>query len=183
VVSFTWREAYNYLFGPFPVEASELAAIGNPDQPKRYYLKVQGDKSHTTGMQVVDRDNKENVRAVLVALLVGKKFLLVKTRADNHQLEFKGALVAMPPEVRSGAVQPMEEKYPELQGAFLAFQVGRHRVSQFGQYGGGDIRTFDHQRGAISGGAAVIQDGETGEASVVCQIGKIWATARRAVED
>jgi hypothetical protein len=123
VVSFTWREVYNYLFGPFPIQASELATIWNPDQPKRYYLKVQGDKSYTTGMQVVDADNKENVRAVVVALVVGKKFLLVKTPADNHQLEFKGALVAMPPEVGSGAVQPIEEKYPGLKGAFLPFML------------------------------------------------------------
>jgi len=37
VVSFTWREVYNYVFGPFPIQASELATIWNPDQPKRYY--------------------------------------------------------------------------------------------------------------------------------------------------
>jgi hypothetical protein len=123
VVSLTWREVYNYVFGPFPIQASDLATIWNPDQPKRYYLKVQGDKSYTTGMQVVDRDNKENVRAVVVALMVGKKFLLVKTPADNHQLEFKGALVAMPPEVQSGAVQPIEEKYPDLKNAFLPFML------------------------------------------------------------
>jgi hypothetical protein len=123
VVSFTWREVYNYVFGPFPIQASELATISNPDQPKRYYLKVHGDKSHATGMQVVDGDNKENVLAVVVALEVGERFLLVKTSADNHQVEFKGTLVAMPPEVRSGAVQPLEEKYPDLKGAFLPFML------------------------------------------------------------
>jgi hypothetical protein len=123
VVSFTWREVYNYVFGPFPIQASELVTISNPDQPKRYYLKVHGDKSHATGMQVVDGDNKENVLAVVVALEVGERFLLVKTSADNHQVEFKGTLVAMPPEVRSGAVQPMEEKYPDLKGAFLPFML------------------------------------------------------------
>jgi hypothetical protein len=123
VVSFTWRDVYNLVLGPFPIQPSELAAIWNPDQPKRYYLKVQGNKSYATGMQVVDAGHKENVRAVVVALVVGKKFLLVKTPADNYQLEFKGTLVAMPPEVQSGAVLPIEEKYPDLKGAFLPFML------------------------------------------------------------
>src|ERR1700722_11508881 len=123
VVSCTWRETYNFVFGPFPIQATELATISNPDQPKRYYLKVQGAKSHPTGMQMVEAGNKEKVLAVVVALEVGENFLLVKTPADNHQLEFKGALVAMPPEVESGAVQPIEEKYPDLKGAFLPFML------------------------------------------------------------
>jgi hypothetical protein len=78
-------------------------------------------------MRVVDADHKENVRAVVVALVVGKRFLLVKTPTDNHQLQFKGALVAMPPEVRSGAVQPVEHKYPELKGTFLPFMLDATR--------------------------------------------------------
>jgi hypothetical protein len=120
VVSFTWREVYNYVFGPFPIQASDLATIWNPDQPKRTSCKFRETSP-------IGRECRwwieENVRAVVVALVVGKKFLLVKTPADNHQLKFKGALVAMPPEVRSGAVQPMEEKYPDLKGAFLPFML------------------------------------------------------------
>jgi hypothetical protein len=123
LVTFTWREVYNYVFGPFPIPASELTAIWNPDQPKRYFLKVQGEKSFPTGMQVVDADHKENVRAVIVALVVGRKLLLVKTPADSRQLEFKGALTAMPPEVQSGAVDAYEKKYPNLKGAFLPFML------------------------------------------------------------
>jgi hypothetical protein len=123
IVSFTWREVYNYIFGPFPIQTSELTAIWNPDQPKRYFLKVQGEKSFSTGMRVVDADHKENVRAVVVALVVGKRLLLVKTPSDSHQLEFKGALTAMPPEVQSGTVDAIEKKYPNLKGAFLPFML------------------------------------------------------------
>jgi hypothetical protein len=33
IVGFMWRDVYNYVFGPFPIQASELAAIWNPDLP------------------------------------------------------------------------------------------------------------------------------------------------------
>jgi hypothetical protein len=123
VVTFTWRDVYNFLLGPFPAQPSDLAAISYPDQSMRYYLKVQGEKSYTTGMQVVDANNKANVRAVVVALVVGNKLLLVKTPVDNHQLEFKGTLMAMPPEVQKGAVQEAEQENPELKGAFLPYML------------------------------------------------------------
>jgi hypothetical protein len=123
VVAFTWRDVYNYVFGPFPIQPDGLAAIWNPDQPKQYFLKVQGTKSYETGMQVVDSGHKENVRAVVIALAVGKKFLLVKTLPGDDRLEFKGALVALPPEVRTGAVEAIEQEQPERKGAFLPFML------------------------------------------------------------
>jgi len=53
-----WRDAYNFVFGAFPVQGSELVSIWNRDIPKRYFLKVQGEKSFATGMQEVDASNR-----------------------------------------------------------------------------------------------------------------------------
>ena len=33
VMSLTWRDVYNFTFGPFPIQASELTTIWNPDSP------------------------------------------------------------------------------------------------------------------------------------------------------
>ncbi len=119
VLYFNGRDVYNFLLGPFPIQVSELATIWSPDQPKRYFLKVQGQESIPTGMQVVDARHPENVRAVVVALIVGKRLLLVETPAETHQLQFSGTLKALPPEVQSGAIPQIEKEYPNLKGAFL----------------------------------------------------------------
>ena len=119
VMSLTWRDVYNFTFGPFPIQASELTAIWNPDSPRHYFLKVKGEESFPTGMREVDADNQSKVRAELVALVVGKRLLLVKTPADKHELQFTGTLEAIPSELRTGVVQHWDTKHPDLKGAFL----------------------------------------------------------------
>ncbi len=118
-----WRDTYNFVFGPFPVQSSELVSITNPDVPKRFFLKVQGEEYIATGMQEVDASNHDKVRAEIIALVVNKRLLLVKTPADNHQLQFTGTLTAVPAEVLHGAVRQWDEEHPDLKGAFLPFML------------------------------------------------------------
>jgi hypothetical protein len=118
-----WRDTYNFVFGPFPIQSSELISISNPDSSKHYFLKVQGEKSFATGMREVDASDHDKIRAEIVALVVEKRLLLVKTPTDNHQLQFTGTLTAIPPEVANGAVRRWNEKHPDLQGAYLPFML------------------------------------------------------------
>src|SRR5256886_15371254 len=118
-----WRDTYNFVFGTFPVQGSELVSIWNPAVPKRYFLKVQGEKSFATGMQEVDDSNHGKIRAEIVALVVNKRLLLVKTPADNQQLQFTGTLAAVPMEISNGVVRPFQQKYPEQKDAFLPFTL------------------------------------------------------------
>jgi hypothetical protein len=119
----TWRDTYNFVFGPFPIQSSELVSISNPDFPKHYFVKVQGEKSFATGMQEVDASDHDRVRAEIIALVVEKRLLLVKTPADNHQVQFTGTLTAIPAEVSNGAVRRWNEKHPDLKGAYLPFML------------------------------------------------------------
>jgi len=123
IVGFTWRDVYNFAFGPFPIQSSELTAIWSPDQPKRYFLKVQGEKSFATGMREVDAADQSKVRGEVLALAVGKRLLLVKTPTDQHQLQFTGTLAAIPSELQSVITQKWETKNPSLKGAFLPFML------------------------------------------------------------
>jgi hypothetical protein len=123
LVGVEWRGVYNHLFGPFPTTEGDLSAIYNPDLPKKFYVKVQGQKAYSTGMQEVDADNHSNVRAEVVGLMVGKRILLVKTSKNAGQLQFKGGLVQMPAEVQSGVVNAVVAKHPEFQGAFLPYML------------------------------------------------------------
>jgi hypothetical protein len=118
-----WRDTYNFVFGPFPVQSSELISISNPDSSKHYFLKVQGEKSFATGMREVDASDHDKIRAEIVALVVEKRLLLVKTPTDNHQLQFTGTLTAIPAEVANGAVRRWNEKHPDLKGAYLPFML------------------------------------------------------------
>jgi hypothetical protein len=118
-----WRDSYNFVFGPFPVRGSELVSISNPDSPKHYFVKVQGEESFATGMREVDASDHDKTRAEIVALVVEKRLLLVKTPADNHQVQFTGTLTAIPAEVSNGAVRQWNEKHPDLKGAYLPFML------------------------------------------------------------
>ena len=118
-----WRDTYNFIFGPFPIQSSELVSISNPDSPKNYFVKVQGEKSFATGMREVDASDHDKIRAEIVALVIEKRLLLVKTPADNHQLQFTGTLTAIPAEVSNGAVRRWDEKNPGLKGAYLPFML------------------------------------------------------------
>ncbi len=118
-----WRDTYNFIFGPFGVPSSELVSIAHPDLPKRYFLKVEGEKSFPTGMREVDASNHDKIRAEVIALVVNKRLLLVKTPADNQQLQFTGTLAAVPAELDNGVVHQWDEKHPDLKGAFLPFML------------------------------------------------------------
>jgi len=118
-----WRDTYNFIFGPFPTQSSELVSISNPDSPKNYFVKVQGEKSFATGMREVDASDHDKIRAEIVALVIEKRLLLVKAPADNHQLQLTGTLTAIPVEVSNGAVRRWDEKHPDLKGAYLPFML------------------------------------------------------------
>jgi hypothetical protein len=118
-----WRDTYNFLYGPFPIENSELVSIWNPDVPKRFFLKVEGNETFRTGMREVDANNHTKIRAELVALVVDKRLLLVKTPSDNQQVQFTGTLTAIPPEVFNGVVHEWDQKHPDMKGAYLPFML------------------------------------------------------------
>jgi hypothetical protein len=118
-----WRDSYNFVFGPFPIKGSELVSISDPDWPKHYFVKVQGEESFATGMREVDASDHNKTRAEIVALVVEKRLLLVKTPADSHQIQFTGTLTAIPAEVSKDAVRRWDEKHPDLKGAYLPFML------------------------------------------------------------
>lgn len=119
LVGLCWRDVSNFIFGPFPVQASELTTIWSPDAPKHYFLKVQGKESFATGMREVDAADHAKVRAEVMALVVGQRLLLVKAPPDNPQVQFTGTLVAIPGELQNSVVHAWDTKHPSMKGAFL----------------------------------------------------------------
>lgn len=118
-VGLCWRDVSNFVFGPFPVQASELNAVWSPDAPKHYFLKVRGKESFATGMREVDAADHSRVRAEVMALVVGQRLLLVKAPSSNAQVQFSGTLATIPGEIQSSVVQAWDAKHPDMKGAFL----------------------------------------------------------------
>jgi len=118
-----WRDAYNFVLGPFPTSSAELAQIKSPDGPKRYFLKVKGEESFLTGMRVVDANDHDKIRAEIIALTVGDRLLLVKAPLDKDRVQFSGTLAEIPPQLFSGVVAPWNTKYPDKKGMFLPFML------------------------------------------------------------
>lgn len=118
-----WRDVYNFVFGPFPVQNSELASISNPNLPKRYFLKVQGKDLFATGMREVDASNHEKVRAEILALAVGNRLLLVKAPAGKHELQYSGTLGAVPAEVQNSAFSREQKDQTAMKEAVLPFML------------------------------------------------------------
>lgn len=122
MVTLTWRDVYNHLFGPFPTQPSELAAIPGPNSTQRYYLQVQGKESIPTGMQQFEGGSKQ-ASAQVVALVVGDRLLLVKMPMGADQLSFKGQLAAIPAALQTQVVRSWEQEHPEAKGAFLPYML------------------------------------------------------------
>ena len=118
-----WRDVYNFVFGPFSIQNSELAGIWSPNQPKRYFLKVQGEELFATGMQEVDAGDHEKVRAEIVALAVGDRLLLVKAPVGKHELKYSGTLGAVPAELQNGIARGQAKTPSAMKGTVLPFML------------------------------------------------------------
>jgi hypothetical protein len=123
IVGAGWRDVYNFAFGPFPIQNSDLAAISSPDQPKRYFLKVTGEDLYSTGMREVDSANHSKILSDIYVLQVGEKFLIVKAPPGKHEMQYAGTLTAIPPEVQKGAFRQTPENLAAVNGRVLPFML------------------------------------------------------------
>lgn len=95
------RYMENFLTGPRPISAEQLAATHDPNTLRHYFVRVRGDKSLDTGMTEIEQERakysnemkSEKVTAHFMLLRVGEKILLVKSDSGEETTEFTGALV------------------------------------------------------------------------------------------
>ncbi len=121
------RDAYNFVFGPFPAEASELARISSPDQAQKYFLKVRTDEAYVTGIAEFAQNNEKRVLANFFLLQAGQRLLLVRAKSEEPLTEYTGTLVAMPPAVLDAVVKDAKEKGPELRALVLPVLLDAER--------------------------------------------------------
>jgi hypothetical protein len=115
---------YNFFFGPFKVDASQVAAYQAGNLPQQYYITVTGRDVEDTGYDMYHTDSNGNktTDASYLALLVGDRLLLVKVPPNtiqNATTTMTGALRDLPSEEQSYIIQNLESQYPDIKGAFL----------------------------------------------------------------
>lgn len=118
-----WRYITNFVNGPYEMGPAELATISNVEQASRYFVRVSGSRTEDAGLEeitVTSRSGREvsrRVSARWVALLVGDRWLIVKTES-GASTRAEGALLEIPGSVRSklfgefSAAEVKETFYP-----------------------------------------------------------------------
>lgn len=103
IVSANYRYVRNFFGGPYTTSAAELDKIFDANQAANFYIRVTGSKTIDTGIQQVTTTTRngvkesERVTAGYFALLVGDRFLVVKS-------------ASAPTGAVQGELQPMSDK-------------------------------------------------------------------------
>ncbi len=129
-----WRTVRNFMLGPFPVGAPQFGAGRGPDfqpipdpnskepPPDRFYFSVQGQQTFDTDTQIVESRHPNRVIGEVVALVMDKHVLLVKTPSyDSQQVRFKGTIAELPWDAKSHIEQEWYAKHPRSQGEVLPY--------------------------------------------------------------
>jgi len=124
IVDLNWRDVHNFVFGPFPTGAAELAAVPQAGAQEHFYLKVQGEKSFPTGMQVVDSENQNHVVGQVLGLVVGDHVLVIQALPSqaNH-VQFKGTIAELPVDIRNKIAEKWRAAHPDLPADILPYAL------------------------------------------------------------
>jgi hypothetical protein len=119
------RYLFNMFLGPFDTTQANVLALNDANDTFRYYMNLEGDDHADTGYTYVNKSDsgKETIEYYYHVLVLGDKFLLVKTKQaeiDNRQT---GALVDMPSDVQKEVITQLEVEVPQIKGAFLPMML------------------------------------------------------------
>ena len=124
-----WRYFYNFFEGPFETDVNSLSQITNPETRLRYFVTIKGEDSLDTGLQDVETESQsgvvqsETVKAEYAALVLGKRFLIVKRNPKDNGKSYQGAITELPSEVHSKVVTPLLGEYPNADQIFLPLML------------------------------------------------------------
>jgi len=89
-------------------------------------VTVQSEESFDTGYeQYVEQDNgSRTTEHYYIVMLIGDdKFLLVEAPPEPEKLEYTGALITIPSDVRRDIINALIDEYPDLDGLFLPVMI------------------------------------------------------------
>lgn len=109
IVLFSYNYFYNFLLGPFDLNATSLTEIRDPNNQEKNYITVRGADVVHTGLQNVETLYEEDPYEVISTKatsdyvylsLVNNKLLLIQTDPEAFELTYSGMLREIPADVK-----------------------------------------------------------------------------------
>ena len=123
----SFRYIYNLVAGPFPIEASALAAYEKPTQSLKSRVTVQPSRVIDTGYRYTSEKNGNvTTQAAYHVMQLEDKYLLVKFEGDrtgdlNSPAAMEGNLRAFSKMERENVYAALLEEEPSLNGLLMPF--------------------------------------------------------------
>jgi len=121
------RTFFNVMRGPAQYDETQLASMGGPTFTLRNYATVEGTDTVSTDItEVVTRttNGKEESKTTTgeyMAMIVGSRILVVKTRPDEKAEKYTGTIVSLPDDFKSKFFSDLND--PKLQHATLPLML------------------------------------------------------------
>ena len=119
----------NFIRGPLSISGTKLISVSDPNSLDRYFVSVTADKSVDSGIQHIEQQVDETTNKVesqtidadYLILVTNDHFLIVKAPHGATGVQFQGALVDLPSDVRSQVLGQVND--PELAKLFLPLML------------------------------------------------------------
>lgn len=122
------RDVKNYLLGPFPIEATELIGVDNPDTATKYFVKVRAEHEFFTGLNEYPKQGEHTrVIASYYAVQAGDRFLLVRSNQPVPRTEYTGMLVRVPQALVTALARSPRPEINQLQSKSLPLMLDTDR--------------------------------------------------------
>lgn len=138
VLLLNMRYLYNFFLGPFSLNQQEIQSAGDESSPLRYYVTLRGDQTLDTGYQWISENDsgKQTIEATYSVMVLDDRLLVVKVDSgDPERLEFTGALVPMPEDVRTEILADAEGQVPGITQAFFPLMLDTKNFRGMGVVG------------------------------------------------
>jgi hypothetical protein len=121
------RELLNVLRGPAQFNETQLAAISNPGVALRNYATVQGTKTVSTEITEIEKTTRngalesQRTTGEYMAMIVGSRILIVKTKPGVKAEKYTGAIVSLPDDLKKELFSDSSDS--KLQAATLPMML------------------------------------------------------------
>ena len=131
------RYISNLIQGPQAMPRQDLPSLTDASHLARYYVTIQGDDTADTGISYVSTSSsgQKTTQAYYLALLVGDRFLLVRSPAATIGTTVTGSLGNISAEVKTNVIDKIETEKPTLKGAFLPVMLDTRSFAARGEAG------------------------------------------------
>lgn len=137
ILALSSRYILNLIQGPQAIQRQDLLSLTDASHLARYYVTVQGDDTGDTGITYVSTSSSgvKTTQAYYLALVIGDRFLLVRSPTATIGKTVTGSLGNFSADVNTNVIAKVEANTPSLKGAFLPVMLDTRNFLARGEVG------------------------------------------------